>query len=116
MAAKAKALKLQVANAKPEDSGRSLARLSRAFMAANGILQGDVVQLTGKRMTAAMGWNWCGSMACNAPMQGWERANWSRWPRRNRNLPRVLSLLRHKRICDCKGLSRRYIVAFWDGR
>jgi transitional endoplasmic reticulum ATPase len=54
MAAKAKALKLQVANAKPEDSGGSLARLSRAFMAANGILQGDVVQLTGKRMTAAI--------------------------------------------------------------
>jgi transitional endoplasmic reticulum ATPase len=54
MAAKAKKSKLQVANAKPEDSGRSLARLSRAFMAANGIIQGDVVQLTGKRMTAAI--------------------------------------------------------------
>ncbi len=57
MAAKSKAEKankLQVAQSKPEDSGRCLARLSRAFMAANGIVQGDVVQLTGKRATAAI--------------------------------------------------------------
>ncbi len=57
MAAKSKAEKtnkLQVAQSKPEDSGRCLARLSRAFMAAHGIIQGDVVQLTGKRATAAI--------------------------------------------------------------
>lgn len=45
--------KLQVANAKPEDSGRGLARIPREFMAANGIVQGDVVEIVGKRSTAA---------------------------------------------------------------
>ena len=53
MSPKAKAQKLQVANAKPEDSGRGLARMSREFMAANGILQGDVIEIVGKRSTAA---------------------------------------------------------------
>jgi transitional endoplasmic reticulum ATPase len=53
MAAKNKIQKLQVANAKAEDSGRGLARLSREFMAANGIAQGDVIEIIGKRTTAA---------------------------------------------------------------
>jgi transitional endoplasmic reticulum ATPase len=53
MAAKDKAKKLQVANAKAEDSGRGLARLSREFMAAQGISQGDVIEIIGKRTTAA---------------------------------------------------------------
>jgi transitional endoplasmic reticulum ATPase len=51
--AKPKATKLQVANAKPEDSGRGVARLSREYMAGNGILQGDVVEIIGKRTTSA---------------------------------------------------------------
>jgi transitional endoplasmic reticulum ATPase len=51
--AKAKDNKLQVANARPEDSGRGLTRLSRAFMAAHGLQQGDVVEISGKRITAA---------------------------------------------------------------
>jgi transitional endoplasmic reticulum ATPase len=51
--AKAKDGKLQVANARPEDSGRGLARLSREYMAAHGLIQGDVVEIGGKRITAA---------------------------------------------------------------
>jgi transitional endoplasmic reticulum ATPase len=53
MAIKSKIRKLQVANAKAEDSGRGLARLSREFMAANGLVQGDVIEIIGKRTTAA---------------------------------------------------------------
>jgi transitional endoplasmic reticulum ATPase len=53
MSPKAKPPKLQVANAKLEDSGRGLARMSREFMSANGILQGDVIEIVGKRSTAA---------------------------------------------------------------
>ena len=53
MAPKAKSPKLQVANAKLEDSGRGLARISREFMAANGLVQGDVIEIVGKRSTAA---------------------------------------------------------------
>ncbi len=53
MAAKEKVKKLQVANAKAEDSGRGLARLSREYMAAYGIAQGDVIEIIGKRLTAA---------------------------------------------------------------
>jgi transitional endoplasmic reticulum ATPase len=45
--------KLQVANARPEDSGRGLARLSRAMMAELGLQQGDVIEIGGKRITAA---------------------------------------------------------------
>ncbi len=48
-----KTSKLQVANAKPEDSGRGLARLSRDQMKALGITQGDVISISGKRITAA---------------------------------------------------------------
>jgi transitional endoplasmic reticulum ATPase len=51
--AKAKDGKLQVANARPEDSGRGLARLSREYMAAHGLQQGDVIEIIGKRTTAA---------------------------------------------------------------
>ena len=46
-------LKIQVANARPEDSGAGLARLPRATMGALGIVQGDVVAIKGKRATAA---------------------------------------------------------------
>ena len=45
--------KLQVANARPEDSGRGLARLSRATMNALGMSEGDVVEIVGKRSTPA---------------------------------------------------------------
>ena len=45
--------KLQVANARPEDSGRGLARLSRATMNALGLAEGDVVEIVGRRSTPA---------------------------------------------------------------
>ena len=45
--------KVQVASAKSEDSGRSLAHLPRKIMAAMGLSEGDVVEITGKRTTPA---------------------------------------------------------------
>src|SRR5690242_17385180 len=45
--------KLQVANARPEDSGRGLAHLPRALMAALGLAEGDVIEIVGKRNTPA---------------------------------------------------------------
>ena len=51
--AKTEGQKLQVANARPEDSGRGLARMSRETMNALGLAEGDVVTITGKRATPA---------------------------------------------------------------
>ena len=45
--------RLQVANMRPDDSGRGLARLPRAMMNALGLSEGDVVELIGKRSTPA---------------------------------------------------------------
>jgi transitional endoplasmic reticulum ATPase len=45
--------KLQVANARPEDSGRGLARMSRATMLALGVAEGDTIEIVGKRSTPA---------------------------------------------------------------
>jgi transitional endoplasmic reticulum ATPase len=45
--------KYQVANSRPEDSGRGLAHLPRALMAELGLQQGDVVEIIGKRTTPA---------------------------------------------------------------
>lgn len=45
--------RLQVANARPEDAGRGLARIPRTTMAAMALGEGDVVEITGKRVTAA---------------------------------------------------------------
>ena len=45
--------RLQVANSRPDDSGRGLARLSRATMNALGLVEGDVVEIAGKRATPA---------------------------------------------------------------
>ena len=45
--------RVQVANARPEDSGRGLARLPRALMTALGLQEGDVVEIVGKRSTPA---------------------------------------------------------------
>lgn len=45
--------KLQVANARPEDSGRGLAHVPRAIMAALGIGEGDVIEIVGKSSTPA---------------------------------------------------------------
>ena len=51
--ADAETRKLQVANARPEDSGRGLARMSRATMNALGLTEGDVVEIVGRRTTPA---------------------------------------------------------------
>lgn len=45
--------RIQVANARPEDSGRGLARLSRATMQSLGLDDGDVIEIVGKRITPA---------------------------------------------------------------
>jgi transitional endoplasmic reticulum ATPase len=45
--------RLQVANARPEDAGRGLARIPRSIMAAMTLAEGDIVEITGKRVTAA---------------------------------------------------------------
>jgi len=45
--------KLQVANARPEDSGRGIAHVPRAVMAALGVGEGDVIEIVGKRTTPA---------------------------------------------------------------
>ena len=45
--------KLQVANARPEDSGRGLAHVPRSLLAALGIGEGDVIEVVGKSTTPA---------------------------------------------------------------
>ena len=45
--------RIQVANSRPEDSGRGLAHLPRSLMAARGLGEGDVVEIIGKRSTPA---------------------------------------------------------------
>ena len=45
--------RLQVANARPDDSGQGLARLPRTAMQALGLTEGDVVEIVGKRSTPA---------------------------------------------------------------
>ncbi|WP_338446591.1 CDC48 family AAA ATPase [Pelagerythrobacter marensis] len=49
-----KAVRLQVAAARQEESGRGVARLPRSTFQALGITEGDVVEITGKRTTAAI--------------------------------------------------------------
>ena len=48
-----KAVKLQVAAARQEESGQGIARLPKSAMGALGITEGDVVEIEGKRVTAA---------------------------------------------------------------
>ena len=45
--------RLQVANLAPGDAGRGVARLPVKLMAEMGLAEGDVIALTGKRLTAA---------------------------------------------------------------
>ncbi|QWW70801.1 CDC48 family AAA ATPase [Rhizobium sp. WYJ-E13] len=47
-------LTLQVANMRPQDAGTSIARLSSAAMGKLGIREGDLIELVGKRHTAAV--------------------------------------------------------------
>lgn len=52
--AEERALRLQVANARPQDSGRGIARLGHAALTQLGLREGDVVEIVGKRHTAAI--------------------------------------------------------------
>jgi transitional endoplasmic reticulum ATPase len=47
-------VRLQVAGAKPQDVGTGTARLSRKALTAIGAKEGDVVEVRGKRLTAAL--------------------------------------------------------------
>ncbi|MDL2402892.1 CDC48 family AAA ATPase [Rhizobium mayense] len=47
-------LTLQVANMRPQDAGASIARLSATAMAKLGIREGELIELIGKRHTAAI--------------------------------------------------------------
>jgi transitional endoplasmic reticulum ATPase len=48
------AIQLQVANTRPQDAGASVARLTATAMAKIGVKEGDLVELVGKRHTAAI--------------------------------------------------------------
>jgi transitional endoplasmic reticulum ATPase len=50
---KEKAVKLQVAAARQEESGNGFARLPRSALSALGVTEGDVIEIEGKRVTAA---------------------------------------------------------------
>ncbi len=45
--------KIQVANARPEDSGRGLAHVPRTLIQALGLAEGDVIEIVGKQTTPA---------------------------------------------------------------
>ncbi|MCB2088536.1 MAG: CDC48 family AAA ATPase [Sphingomonadaceae bacterium] len=49
-----KSVRLQVAAARQEESGQGIARMPRSAFQALGVTEGDVVEITGKRMTAAI--------------------------------------------------------------
>ena len=47
-------IKLQVADARKEESGRGIARMPRSAFQALGITEGDPIEIEGKRTTAAI--------------------------------------------------------------
>jgi transitional endoplasmic reticulum ATPase len=51
---RSKTRKVQVANLTPADSGRGFARLPEKLMAGLGLKEGDVIEIVGKRTTAAL--------------------------------------------------------------
>ena len=51
--APSKTVKLQVAAARQEESGQGIARLPKSALAAMGLTEGDTIEITGKRATAA---------------------------------------------------------------
>ncbi|MFN3510326.1 MAG: hypothetical protein ACK4ZA_03125, partial [Tsuneonella troitsensis] len=48
-----KTIRLQVAAARQEESGQGIARMPRSAFKALGITEGDIVEIQGKRTTAA---------------------------------------------------------------
>jgi transitional endoplasmic reticulum ATPase len=53
-AAPARTVRLQVAPARQEESGQGIARMPRSAFQKLGITEGDVVEIVGKRTTAAI--------------------------------------------------------------
>ena len=47
-------VRLQVANARPDDSGRGIARMSRQTLAEIGVQEGQAIEIIGKRHTTAI--------------------------------------------------------------
>ncbi|HYF53450.1 MAG TPA: CDC48 family AAA ATPase [Salinarimonas sp.] len=47
-------VRLQVANARPEDAGRGIARMGQAVMGQLGLREGEVVEIVGRRHTTAI--------------------------------------------------------------
>lgn len=54
MSANEPVIQLQVANTRAEDSGASIARLTKDSMTEIGVSEGDIIELMGKRHTAAI--------------------------------------------------------------
>ena len=50
----AQPIKVQVANIRPEEAGRGIARMPRALLAQLGLAEGDIVEIVGKRSTASI--------------------------------------------------------------
>ncbi len=51
--ADSRSVKLQVAAARQEESGQGIARLPKSAMSSLGVMEGDVIEIEGKRVTAA---------------------------------------------------------------
>ena len=49
-----KTVRIQVANARPEDVGKGVARVSRTLLSQLGIREGDIIEIIGERHTAAV--------------------------------------------------------------
>jgi hypothetical protein len=103
--------RLQVANMRPDDSGRGIARLPRAVMTALGLKEGDVVELVGKRSTPARavhpypedeGLSIIRLDGCSAPMRRSARATSSSFARPSPSPPSVSSSRPPRRICDSR--------------
>ena len=54
MAEEGQSVRLQVANARPDDSGRGIARISRQALAEIGMQEGQAIEIVGKRHTTAI--------------------------------------------------------------
>ncbi|MBQ0821486.1 CDC48 family AAA ATPase [Microvirga sp. HBU67558] len=54
MAEDGQSVRLQVANARPDDSGRGIARMSRQALSEIGIQEGQAIEIIGKRHTTAI--------------------------------------------------------------
>ena len=103
--------RVQVPNLPPADSGRGFARLPDKIMDVLGLKEGDVIEIVGKRSTAARALRpysadeagSSGSTACSAPTPGSARAISSRSARSSRSRRRASLSRRHRTISACRG-------------